>query len=306
MDMEQLRCVTAVEQCGTFLDASFQLNRSQSSVSKSIRRLEEELGAVIFSRTTRRVELTPFGQEFVGQAKEILARYETILAAAEENRKRACGRLRIGSITFGRDNRLDPLMARFIRLYPDIEIDMREGMTTPLMQDLRAHKLDAVFASSMYLESETPHNFSSDPDYRSFSCYHDHYYLVVHKNHPLARRDSVDYEDLENEPLITTERTMDVYHRAIGRAFEKHGVPFVVSMHCKSTRSVQYMVAQNLGVSILSTLVIEENENIRLVPMKDPMVRDTQLVILNQKEIPRHIQVFYQFVKGEVGIKKGK
>lgn len=71
-------------------------------------------------------------------------------------------------------------------------------------------------------------------------------------------------------------------------------------MYCNSTRSVQYMVAQNLGVSILSTLVIEENENIRLIPMNDPLVRDTQMVILNQKEIPPHIKVFYQFVKREL------
>lgn len=303
MDMEQLRCVTAVDQFGTFLAASFQLNRSQSSVSKNIQRLEEELGVKIFVRTTRRVELTPFGREFVLQARKILLHYDAILGAAAEDRRKTSGRLRIGSITFGRNNRLDPLMARFIRLYPDVEIDMREGMTTPLMQDLQAHKLDVVFASSMYLKSEPPRNFSSNPEYRSVSCYHDYYYLVVHRDHPLARREIVDYEDLADVPLITTERTMDVYHSAIGRAFEKHGVPFAVSMYCNSTRSVQYMVAQNLGVSILSTLVIEEHENIRLIPMRDPLVRDTQMVILNQKEIPRHIRVFYQFIMKETGAK---
>lgn len=303
MDIEQLRCVLAVEQYGTFLDASFQLNHSQSSVSKSIQRLEDELGVRIFARTPRRVELTPFGREFVKQAEAILERYEIILEEAKKDRKRTYGQLRIGSITFGRNNRLDPLIARFVRLYPGIEVDMREGMTTPLMQDLRARKLDVVFASSMYLKNEPPNNFSKDPEYCSFSCYQDDYYLVVHKDHPLAKRTLVDYRDLEKEALITTERTMDVYHKAIRRAFEKHQVPFSVSMYCNSTRSVQYMVAQNLGVSILSTLVIEENENIRLVPMNDPLVRDTQMVILNQKEIPPHIKAFYQFVKRETGEK---
>ena len=58
LELDQVRHVLAVVKYRTFLEASFQLNRSQSSLSKSIRRLEEELGISIFERTTRRVELT--------------------------------------------------------------------------------------------------------------------------------------------------------------------------------------------------------------------------------------------------------
>ena len=70
LELDQVRHVLAVVKYRTFLEASFQLNRSQSSLSKSIRRLEEELGISIFERTTRRVELTPAGRDFVAYAEQ--------------------------------------------------------------------------------------------------------------------------------------------------------------------------------------------------------------------------------------------
>ena len=297
MDIEQIKCVLAVESYKTFLDASFHLNRSQSSVSKSIQRLEEELGIRLFDRTTRRVELTPAGRDFVELGRQILICYEGILRSAQAHQKEEFGHLRIGSIYFGRNSRLDPLIAKFVRQYPSVEIDMREGMTTPLMQALRAKELDVVFVSSMYLNNGSPQNFSSASEYHAHSCFRDLYYVVMSKEHPLAEREMLDYKDLEGEALIATDRAMDVYHRAVSKAFESHGVPFTISMYCNSVRSVLYMVSQNLGIAILSKLVIEESDDLRIVPMRDPLVRDTQMVILSQKNTPPHIRAFFQFVQ---------
>ena len=299
MDIDQIQCVDAVERYKTFLDASFHLNRSQSSVSKSIRRLEEELGVTLFDRTTRRVELTPAGRDFLEYGRRILLCYEGILQSAREHQKREFGHLRIGNIYFGTNSRLDPLVARFTRQYPAIEIDMREGMTTPLIQRLRAKDLDVVFVSSMYLQTDEPENFSANPEYRSYSCFRDPYYVVLSREHPLAGREVLDYEDLRGEAFIATDRTMDVYHRAMARAFELYGVPFSISMYCNTVRQVLYMVSQNMGVSILSELVIDRSEALRVIPMKNPLIRDTQMVILNQREIPPHIRAFYQFVKNQ-------
>ena len=299
MDMDQIKCVEAVDRYKTFLEASFHLDRSQSSVSKSIRRLEEELGVILFDRTTRRVELTPAGRDFLEYGRQILLCYEGILHSVQEHRTQAFGHLRIGNIYFGTNSRLDPLVAKFAKQYPSIEIDMREGMTTPLIQSLRAKELDVVFVSSMYLQTDEPEIFSANPEYRSYSCFRDPYYVVLSREHPLADREVLDYEDLKGEAFIATDRTMDVYHRAMARAFELYGVPFSISMYCNTVRQVLYMVTQNMGITVLSELVIEQSESLRVIPMKNPLIRDTQMVILNQREIPPHIRAFYQFVKSQ-------
>lgn len=145
LELDQVRHVLAVVKYRTFLEASFQLNRSQSSLSKSIRRLEEELGISIFERTTRRVELTPAGRDFVAYAEQMMVCYEGMLHAMEQHRSNGKRSLRVGSIYFGLHNRLAPLVANFSKLHPSMEIEIRESTTTPLLQDLHKGELDVVF-----------------------------------------------------------------------------------------------------------------------------------------------------------------
>ena len=222
MELDQVRHVLAVVKYRTFLEASFQLNRSQSSLSKSIRRLEEELGISIFERTTRRVELTPAGHN---------------------------------------------------------------------------GELAVVCVSSMYPEGAERANFSQYPEYRSHSCFRESYQIVVSRDHPFAGRSQLTYEDLADQPFIMTDRTMDVYHRAVQKAFDAHRVPLHIAMYCTTVRSVLHMVSQNMGIAMLSPLVIEESDDLCIIPLKDALLRDTQMVILNQKEIPPHVRSFYHYVK---------
>jgi len=125
LELDQVRHVLAVVKYRTFLEASFQLNRSQSSLSKSIRRLEEELGISIFERTTRRVELTPAGRDFVAYAEQMMVCYEGMLHAMEQHRSNGKRSLRVGSIYFGLHNRLAPLVANFSKLHPSMEIEIQ-------------------------------------------------------------------------------------------------------------------------------------------------------------------------------------
>ena len=114
MDIEQLQCILAIQEHKTFLDAAEALHRSQSSVSKSVQRLEQELGAPIFRRTTRRVEPTPLGEEILAYAARMVACYEGMLHCAEQHISADTSHLRIGSIYFGLNNRLVPYVANFL------------------------------------------------------------------------------------------------------------------------------------------------------------------------------------------------
>ena len=297
MDMEQIRHVLAVVEYHTFLEASLQLNRSQSSLSKSIRRLEEELRISIFERTTRRVALTPAGRDFVAYAQQMTDCYEGMLQSAEHHRNNGKRTLRVGSIYFGLNNRLAPLVANFSKLHPSMEIEIRESTTTPLLQDLHKGELDVVFVSSMYPEGQERSNFSQYSEYRSYSCFREAYQIVVSRDHPFAGRRQLTYEDLGDQSFIVTDRTMDVYHRSIQKAFNAHKVPLHIAMYCTTVRSVLHMVSQNVGIAMLSPLVIEESDDLCIIPLKDALLRDTQMVILNQKEIPSHVKSFYHYVR---------
>ena len=243
------------------------------------------------------LELTPAGRDFVAYAEQMMVCYEGMLHAMEQHRSNGKRSLRVGSIYFGLHNRLAPLVANFSKLHPSMEIEIRESTTTPLLQDLHKGELDVVFVSSMYPEGAERANFSQYPEYRSHSCFRESYQIVVSRDHPFAGRSQLTYEDLADQPFIMTDRTMDVYHRAVQKAFDAHRVPLHIAMYCTTVRSVLHMVSQNMGIAMLSPLVIEESDDLCIIPLKDALLRDTQMVILNQKEIPPHVRSFYHYVK---------
>lgn len=80
-----------------------------------------------------------------------------------------------------------------------------------------------------------------------------------------------------------TDRTMDVYHRAVQKAFDAHRVPLHIAMYCTTVRSVLHMVSQNMGIAMLSPLVIEESDDLCIIPLKDALLRDTQMVTSTRK-----------------------
>ena len=122
MDIEQLQCILAIQEYKTFLDAAEALHRSQSSVSKSVQRLEQELGEPIFRRTTRRVETRPLCEEILAYAARMVACYEGMLHCAEQHISADTSHLRIGSIYFGLNNRLVPYVANFLKLHPTMRV----------------------------------------------------------------------------------------------------------------------------------------------------------------------------------------
>lgn len=300
MDIDQLQCILAIQRHKTFLEAAEALNRSQSTVSKSVQRLEEELGAPIFRRTTRRVEPTPLGEEILAYAERMVACYEGMLHCVEQHLSADSSHLRIGSIYFGLNNRLVPYVANFLKMHPTMQVTIDESTTTPLLRQLEKQELDVVFVSSMYLQNGARENYESDPRYLSVSFSVDPYYVVVSRTHSLAKKKKITYRELEKESFITTDRTMDVYHKAVEKVFRQYGVSMKIAMQCTNIRSVLHMVSQNVGIAILSKLVVEDSDDLVLIPLENPLVRDTQMVILNQKTIPPHIKSFYHFIKTQL------
>ncbi len=121
----------------------------QSGLSASIRALEEELGAPLFLRTTRRVVLTPLGRAFLAEARRVLAAAADARQVAADVQGLRRGRLSIGSIQ-GLAPWLDlpHLLGRFRTACPEVEIRLIYGGSGSLIEDVREGELDLAFTSS--------------------------------------------------------------------------------------------------------------------------------------------------------------
>ena len=125
MSLPQLRCLVAVVETGAFAAAGRRLGMTTSGVSKTIARLEAARGMRLLHRSTHTLSLTEAGEQVIGAAREAalsLQRFEAALAAAANG---AAGRVRMTAPPAFVRTVLAPLLPEFIRLHPNIVLDLR-------------------------------------------------------------------------------------------------------------------------------------------------------------------------------------
>lgn len=122
--LQAIRAFTHVAERRGFTAAAKKLGMSASAVTKSIARLEDELGTQLFNRTTRRIALTDSGQDFYERCVRILTELEDAETSIRESTASPQGRVRIVMpFSFGRVTFV-PTLPEFYRRYPDIVLDV--------------------------------------------------------------------------------------------------------------------------------------------------------------------------------------
>ncbi|MDB5526282.1 MAG: Transcriptional regulator, LysR family [Rhizobium sp.] len=146
MEIRQVELFVVAAEERHFTRAAQRANIVQSGLSTAIRNLEDELGAALFVRSTRRVDLSEAGRAFLPEARQILASVANARQAIAEIQGGLRGRLAIGTIqSLGPFLDLPMLLQGFRTRYPDVEIVVREGHLEGLGQALRQGELDLAF-----------------------------------------------------------------------------------------------------------------------------------------------------------------
>ena len=147
MELRQLAHFVAVAEEHHFTRAAQRLHIVQSGLSASIRALERDLGATLFTRSTRRVELTEAGRALLIEARRVLSAAETAREAVAAVQGLRRGRLRIGIMQSMRGLRLAQVLSDFHTAYPGIEIELTQASSATLAQRVREAELDLAFVA---------------------------------------------------------------------------------------------------------------------------------------------------------------
>lgn len=142
--LKQLRYFDALARLGHFGRAADECAISQPALSMQIRELEEELAAPLFERGPRNIWLTGFGQEFAARARDILRSVDELDDLARAARDRLAGRLRIGVIPTVAPYLLPSIISDLTRMNADLDIHVRETVTSKLLHELLEGRLDTA------------------------------------------------------------------------------------------------------------------------------------------------------------------
>jgi DNA-binding transcriptional LysR family regulator len=260
MELQQLRYFVTVAESGKFTTAARDLHVAQPSVSKQVRKLEAELGAVLLERRKTGIALTDAGAILLPWAKRVLsdvdgARSEVAGLATLER-----GRLSVGATPSLSTVLLPRVLAAFHAEHPGVTLSVIEAGSRDLVDRLAAGDLDLALVILPLPREEL---FETTPLLR------EELVLAVAKTHPLARRKTVRVSDLRGVPLVMFRDGYDLRSATI-TACEQAGFHPTFAIEGAEMDGVLRMAAAGVGVAVVPSMVVERGGPLVAVRISQP------------------------------------
>lgn len=264
-----MRYVLAVAETASFTRAAERCHVVQSALSHQVAKLEKELGARLFDRTSRRVRLTAAGEAFLPAARQALEAAERARAEVAAATGEIRGRLTVGSIPTVAAVDLPAVLRDYRQRYPEVRITLRAGSSERLVEQVREGALDAAFLGVQ--PGFRPQGV------RDHELAHGQHVAVVAPEHPLAAEREVDLRRLVEEVFVDFAEGSAARAQS-DEAFAAAGLRREVAFEVSGVELMARMVRHGLGVALLPALFSVELHGLRSVPVTDGPVRVERLV----------------------------
>jgi DNA-binding transcriptional LysR family regulator len=241
MDFRQLEMFIAVAENSSFTLAGRQLNVAQSAISRKIKMLEIELGECLFKRVNKHVYLTPAGDLLLRSSRGIFQQLRNTALEISEMAQLKKGTVRIGSGMTACMYLLPPVLDRFRRTYPNVELRVVTGTSEVLISQLQRSLLDLGVLTLPV----------TAPDLQVVPFHSEELVVATSPRHPvLGRRRAVSAQELANHPMILFSRGA-VTREIVNHFFEERGIQPRIAMESESVATIIPLVQINLGIAIL-------------------------------------------------------
>lgn len=292
MELRHLRYFVTVAEELHFGRAAARLFIAQPPLSQQIQQLERELGVLLFARTSRRVQLTPAGDAFLLDARQILSS----VAQAAEGAKRAArgetGWLGIGFAASATYDLLPAVLHDFRALFPDVSLSLQELNAVEQAQALQDKSIHVGFARPY-----APH-----PDAVIGAVLREPFLAALPETHPLIHQMTLPLSALTDQPFISfPELPKPSYAEAVRLACESAGFTPHVVQEVREMQTALSLVAADFGIALLPASVRHlHRDGVVYRPLTEPAPR-TELAVVSRLDDPSPVlQNFLAIVQVQV------
>jgi LysR family hydrogen peroxide-inducible transcriptional activator len=257
MEFHQLRYFCAVARTGNFTKAALDEGVAQPSLSQQIGKLEEAVGAKLFDRLSRSVQLTDAGRTLLPQAQEILREVNEAQSSLESLRRGVGGHLSVGCIPTITPYFLAPRLSDFARQFPEVELRLMEETTANLVELLQAGKLDLAVVG---LPVKSPEMLCSE-------LFREPIHVAVGKGHRLACEPHVKLTELHGERMLLLKEGHCFRDDAL-RICTRAKMPFQPMFETDQFSSIFPMVAAGMGITLVPEMAVMGAGECRLLPLE--------------------------------------
>ena len=245
MELSQLEVFLSVARERRFSRAAEKLYRTQSAVSQTIRKLEDELGETLFDRSSREGVLTDAGQVLYEYSEKLLNLRLDAHESLAELRKLETGKLKIAANELTALYLL-PVLAEFRRLHPMIKITVQRALGSRIPDDVLQHSAELGVLS--YKPEE--------PRLHSVVTYLDELVLVVPPRHALASAKEVSIRQLGAESFVA-HTVSSPYREKVLQTFQKYKTPLHMDLELPTLQAIKQFVALGNGVALMPEISVE-------------------------------------------------
>jgi DNA-binding transcriptional LysR family regulator len=251
-ELKQLRVLRAVAAAGSFSAAAQELDYTQPAVSRIIAALERDLGCILIDREIRPLRLTNAGEAVVRHADEVFHRLAAAEAEVQAIARVDAGTLSLGTFSSAGAAFFASALQQFRRDHPGVEIAIKEGMPSALVELLRAGDLDLAVVFDFPQAGE-----NRGEGLELIQLLDDPLDVVVPRDHPLAKKDRVRFADLADEDWLLGDFGPDSPSlKLIGRACANAGYEPRIVYRVNDCQMTLAMVAGGEGITVLPRLVL--------------------------------------------------
>lgn len=275
MTLTQLEYIIAVDNKKSFARAAAACHVTQPTLSMQVKKLEEDLGVLIFDRSKKPILTTDIGQRIVVQARSIIREASRIPQLIEEEQETVKGELRVGIIPTLGPYLLPLFLPAFMEKYPEVELNIQELLSDQIMDKLQADQLDAgILVTPIHAEGFT-----------EIPLFYETFVVYMSTSHPLSDQHKIDFEDLNLDDMWLLQEGHCFRSQAVNICGEKsvkthRGLRF----ESGSLETLRRIVEKQYGYTLLPELATLElgeelyHKHVRTFRNPQP-VREVSLVL---------------------------
>jgi LysR family transcriptional regulator, hydrogen peroxide-inducible genes activator len=252
MDFDQLRYFLRVAERQNFTRAAGDLGISQPALSRSIQKMEEELGQPVFERKTRSVALTDAGTLLQARAQQVLTILEDTKAEITDDGQ--SGRVRVGAIPTIAPYFLPDVLRQFSKEFPKATLIVQENTTDALLKNCTQGEIDLAIIAlpipAKYLEVE--------------ELFEEELLLVLPPDHPLVEKEKIRLSDVEPCPFVLLDEAHCLSDTIVSFCRQRSFQPVAVE-RTSQLAMVQELVSLSHGVSMIPALARQLDQSNRRV-----------------------------------------
>ena len=283
MTLTELRYIVAVARERHFGHAAQSCFVSQPTLSVAIKKLEEELGVVLFERGPGEVTVTPIGQRVVEQAQRVLEEAARVKDIAQSAKDPLAGPLRLGAIYTIGPYLLPKLIPVLRKKAPTMQLLIQENYTHKLGEALKQGEVDVIVVALPFAE----------PGVTTRAVYDEPFMVALPQGHPLEKKKNISAEELTRESLLLLGAGHCFRDQVLDLCSTVQRGPrgaLARTLEGGSLETIRQMVASGVGLTVLPTTAVNSGEAsdglIRFRPFMRP-VPDRRVVLAWRKSFPR-------------------